>query len=65
MLRVFSLVGVAFLAAVVLAVSHPTSIRTPRQERQPDTDPSDDPRGMCAALPCSTRPLYLARFSLN
>jgi hypothetical protein len=65
MLRLFSFVGVAFLAAAALALTHPTGSRVTHQERQPNAEPNDDPRGLRAALPRPTRPLHLARFSLN
>jgi hypothetical protein len=65
MFRLFSLFGVAVLAAAAVALTTPTTIKVVRRERRLPTDANDDPRGVRAALPVSTRPLYYVRFSLN
>ncbi len=65
MLRLFSLFGVAFLAAAAMALTTPTTIKVVRRDRGLPKKTNDDPRGVRAALPLATRPLYYARFSLN
>ena len=63
MLRLFSLVGVAFLAAAAVALTSPPTLKVVRRERRlPAPDRSRDLR---VALTAAAKPLYYARFSLN
>jgi hypothetical protein len=67
MFRLFSLVGVAFLAAAAVALTNPTTSKVTRRQPRPAPDDSADSPRLRAALPVAVRarPLYYASFSLN
>jgi hypothetical protein len=65
MFRLFSLVGVAFLAAAAVALTSPPNNKAVRRKPQLAPEPAKDPRNVRAALSLKTRPLYYARFSVN
>jgi len=65
MFRLFSLVGVAFLAAAAVALTAPPTVKVVRRKRHLPAEAGEDPRSLRAALPLPTRPLYYASFSVN
>jgi len=65
MLRLFSLFGVAFLAAAAVALTAPSTVKVVRRECQLPPEADEAPRGLRAALSLPYRPLYYARFSVN
>lgn len=65
MFRLFSLFGMAFLAAAAVALTTPTPVKVVRRERRPGESSTPQDRGLRQVRPTTAVPLYYARFSLN
>jgi hypothetical protein len=64
MFRLFSLVGVAVLAAAAVALTSPPRISTPRRSTR-STPRNTERHGLQAVVALGKRPLYYAGFSVN
>jgi hypothetical protein len=65
MFRLFSLFGMAFLAAAAVALTTPTPVKVVRRERRLTGGAAAQDRGLRQTRPNAAVPLYYARFSLN
>ncbi len=65
MFRLFSLFGMAFLAAAAVALTSPTPVKVVRRERRLTGGTASQDRGLRQTTPTAALPLYYARFSVN
>jgi hypothetical protein len=65
MFRLFSLLGMAFLAAAAVALTSPSPVKVVRRERRLTGGAVPQDRGLRQTTPTSAVPLYYARFSPN
>jgi hypothetical protein len=65
MLRLFSLFGMAFLAAAAVALTTPSPLKPVRRDRRLSDNINPDRRVLPSPRPLTAQPLYYARFSVN
>jgi hypothetical protein len=65
MLRLFSLFGMAFLAAAAVALTTPSPVKPVRRDRRLSDNINPDRPGLPSPRPLAAQPLYYARFSVN
>ena len=65
MLRLFSLFGMAFLAAAAVALTTPSPVQAVGRQRRLSGNTNQDRGRLPSGHPVTAQPLYYARFSVN